>query len=110
MNDEADKLENEGLASKKVKTLTFEQIAEFFARVQASERCPICSNTNWYMGTAEEFRHIIPTIQNGSFGQAGVMVYVMVCSRCGFIRQHYSGIVEEEPDFKERDQDKLEKS
>ena len=109
MSDKTDKLEDEPLVSNPDKTLTSEEITEFFTRVQASERCPICTNTKWYMATTEKFRHAIPTKQSGIVGAAGVGVYVVVCSRCGFVRQHFEGIVEGSFNLDELDQNELEK-
>ena len=79
---------------RKRRALTSEEVQAFFGRIEAMERCPICGNDHWYMATDDKYRHFIPTIASAPGEQTGVSVYVMICSRCGFVRQHFSGIVE----------------
>ncbi len=81
----------------KRRTLSAEEVQAFFARIDATDVCPICGNNIWYMATDERYRHFVPALVNELGHQIGVKVYVMICSRCGFVRQHYSGIVEADP-------------
>ena len=112
MSHDGTEIEEGSLPLRRDKVLTEQEVQAFLTRVGARDACPVCTNSRWYMASSDKFRHFVPAITQVFGRQIGVSVYVMICTKCGFVRQHFAGIVdgtvESGPNTANRERDRAE--
>ena len=71
------------------------QVDDFVASVTqklrdrvVSEACPFCKNLNWFLMDRAEMTSILSSV-----GVRGLVTYTLVCTNCGFVRQHVRSII-----------------
>lgn len=65
------------------------KINAFVEARQIEEACPFCRNTTWVVPTPN------PTlVPLASHPRAGLRIYTLVCTNCGFVRQMAADVVD----------------